>query len=81
MGGAQWVELNGWSSVGGAQWVEQLTADQKAAGSKSCVSLWITVFFIRFGTIFTSKVYIFKTLSTKIQTDHTCNAASHSFKT
>jgi len=40
-----------------------------------------TLFFIRFGTIFTSKVYIFKTLSTKIQTDHTCNAASHSFKT
>ena len=26
-------------------------------------------------------MYIFKTLSTKIQTDHTCNAASHSFKT
>jgi len=28
-----------------------------------------TLFFIRFGTIFTSKVYIFKTLSTKIQTE------------
>ncbi len=30
-------------------------------------------FFYWFGTIFISKVYIFKTLSTKLETAHTCN--------
>lgn len=40
--------------------------------------IYITVFFcfcfFRFGTIFTNKVYIFKILSTKIQTDQILNA-------
>jgi len=32
--------------------------------------LYTVFFFICFGTIFTSKVYIFKTLSANITTDH-----------
>jgi hypothetical protein len=39
-----------------------------------------TFVFNRFGTIFKSTWYIFTTLCTKLQTGHTCNAASPSFK-